>query len=363
MGEILGIGCSHGPHTRLTDETMANAFFRHVLSDDTTPVSVRDPANWPQVMRDEWGEDEGIAAARVHRDENLRGYRAVRTALDAFEPDFVVMFGDDQYENFKEDLLPPFCIYAMDSFDTHNAGWGASELRSATRPGARSLGTPVERPPMQESIAGSRAFGTFLANELVGRGFDVSCAWKLHHAKRLAHAFLYTVDYLDWDRTGFPYPIIPFHVSCYGSDLPVRTEGVTAPLGKLRDEDETTRPPIAPPPWRCYDLGRAVSAVVAETSYKVAIIGTASWSHASLTNMHGYLWGDVDSDRSRLQQLKQNQFAQWREIDADEMRRSGQHEMRNWLCLAGAMEGRHAEVVSYAETYLFNSSKCAAIFS
>ena len=27
-----------------------------------------------------------------------------------------MIFADDQYENFREDVLPPFCIYAMDEF-------------------------------------------------------------------------------------------------------------------------------------------------------------------------------------------------------------------------------------------------------
>jgi hypothetical protein len=44
------------------------------------------------------------------------------------------------------------------------------------------------------------------------------------------------------------------------------------------------------------------------------------------------------------------------------MRASGQHEMRNWICLAGAMEGRRAEILAYAETYIFNSCKCIALF-
>ena len=35
-----------------------------------------------------------------------------RAALDAFNPDFVLMWGDDQYENFREDIIPAYCISA-----------------------------------------------------------------------------------------------------------------------------------------------------------------------------------------------------------------------------------------------------------
>ena len=42
------------------------------------------------------------------------GFRAVRKSLDAFNPDLVLIFGDDQYENFREDIIPAFCVFGMD---------------------------------------------------------------------------------------------------------------------------------------------------------------------------------------------------------------------------------------------------------
>jgi len=117
MAEILGIGCPHGPHMRFTDETMTNCYFRINLRNAKTPAALRDPKNWPMKMRAEWGNDEGVSAARRHREEVISGFRAARQALDQFNPDFVLMFGDDQYENFKEDILPPFCVYAFDEFE------------------------------------------------------------------------------------------------------------------------------------------------------------------------------------------------------------------------------------------------------
>ena len=45
---------------------------------------------------------------------DLAAMRTVRQHLDAFAPDLVVIFGDDQYENFIEDIVPPFCIYIVD---------------------------------------------------------------------------------------------------------------------------------------------------------------------------------------------------------------------------------------------------------
>jgi hypothetical protein len=53
---------------------------------------------------------------------------------------------------------------------------------------------------------------------------------------------------------------------------------------------------------------------------------------------------------------------QWRDLDADQMRSSGQHEMLNWLCLVGAMEGRKASLQLFVESYIFNSDKAMVLF-
>ena len=67
-------------------------------------------------MRAEWGNDEGASSAARHRAELVGWLDKTRAALDAFKPDFVLMWGDDQYENFKEDVVPPYCISAYERF-------------------------------------------------------------------------------------------------------------------------------------------------------------------------------------------------------------------------------------------------------
>ena len=54
----------------------------------------------------------------------------------------------------------------------------------------------------------------------------------------------------------------------------------------------------------------------------------------------------------------------WRDLGWAEIEAAGQHELLNWICLAGAMHalGRRAEIVDWVETYVFNSSKCFAVF-
>jgi hypothetical protein len=360
VGEILGIGCPHGPQPQFTDETMANNYFRHNLTSERTSAYWKDQSHWPEAMRQEWGQDEGTTAARAHREAVIGAYRKAREALDAFKPDYVVMFGDDQFENFKDDVLPPFCVYSLEEYELGHHG----APRKRVAPNGMDFGIALERPPLQPTVEGDRRFGTHLAGELIRQGFDVACSWKLHHLASLGHAFTATLDYLDWDRRGFPYRLIPIHVSAYGEDTRMPIPGVEPVSGRLPEHvpEDTVLPPPSPPAWRCYDLGKAVAQVCQTSPHRVAIVGTASWSHASLTNLHGFVWGDVDEDRKRYEELRDGRQAEWRDLDATQMRASGQHEMRNWICLAGAMDGRRAEIITYAETYIFNSSKCIAVF-
>src|SRR5205823_14218044 len=121
-----------------------------------------------------------------------------RDELDAFQPDCVVIWGDDQYENFKEDCVPAFSVLAYDSVEmkpwTHN----------------RDRGTNAWDEPTEKTftLPGHREFGKFLASSLIHDGFDIAYAYKPLHGEGLGHAHQNSVLYLDWDRRGFPYPVV-----------------------------------------------------------------------------------------------------------------------------------------------------------
>ena len=82
------------------------------------PEKWQDPANWPEGLKKEIGDDEGASFNIRHRKEFAAECRRLRDAIDRFNPDFVVFWGDDQYENFKEDIIPPFCVFIQDEFRT-----------------------------------------------------------------------------------------------------------------------------------------------------------------------------------------------------------------------------------------------------
>ena len=346
MGEIIGLGLSHGPHGAHQDHTMAN-LVRRLMTAPATPDHLRDPRNWPVEMQREWGDDEGRAAAHEHRDRLAAGYRKLRQALDEFNPDVVLIWGDDQYENFHEDVVPAYCVFIEDEYVTHP--WENRGRGSSLPSGENIWG---EGPEWELRIPGAREAAKGLAVHLLQNDFDIAYAYKqLHH--NLGHAYWRTVAYLDYDRDkGFPYPIIPFHVNCYGRRF---THGRS---GDAFD-------PPGPSPRRCFEIGAATAEFFRDSPYRVALIGSSSWSHGSLTAKNHYMWPDVESDLRRYAELSEGHYKAWRDIPLETIEDAGQNELLNWVCLAGAMDalGHKPVQLEFVESRLFNSSKSIGVFA
>jgi len=343
MGEILGIGMTHGPMFQFPDEHMAD-ILRRDLTKKSVPQAMRDERNWPAPKRAEWGNDEGLAAARNHREVVVAQFRKIRAALVEFDPDFVLVWGDDQYENFREDVVPAFCVYMYDQLDC---------LPYANSPSMKAKSNVWNQPPDKlVKVQGHQEAAGFLTQELLSNDFDVAYAFKPHHHPSLAHAFMRTLVYTDYDQQGFLWPMIPFHVNCYGSAM----------LDRVPNAPSVAAFPSAPNPRRCYDLGKAVGDILRSSKYRAALIGSSSWSHAFLTPKNYGLYPDVETDRKRFGELKRGEQSRWRDLSLADLTDAGEHEMLNWICLAGAMEGRKADYAEMAETYIFNSTKVAAIF-
>ena len=354
MAQILGIGTTHSPPLSLP-EAAAAAYTHQALSAPNADPRYKDRANWPRGMLEEMGSDEAVSATAAHRSRLIDNFRRQRRLLDEFRPDFVVIFGDDQYENFQEDIIPPFCIYGLDDrFDAKP--WQRRRYVESGNAWNEAADWTFE-------LRGHRDGAKLMTSELIKRGVCMPYAYKTLHQALIAHAFLNTLLYLDYDRAGFPYPVVPFHVNCYGSEVLNTKGGHRAHLFRTIEQKGLPDPP-GPSAAMCMDIGRLLAQILAPSPYRVALIASSSWSHAALSTNTQRMIPDHASDRRLLEAFKAGDYSVWRNQTTEALNAAGQHEIFNWMLLAGAMEelGRKPVIDDYIETWLFQSNKVFASF-
>jgi len=352
MAEFLGLGVTHFPLLAGTDEHMAG-LLRWTLQDPDIPAAEKDPSNWSDSMRADWSDDCGAAAAATHRRQLREALAKCRAALDEFQPDVVVVWGDDQYENFREEVIPPFCVLAYDDLEVR-----PFELMNK-RGSPNAWGWP-EQTTFQ--LKGDADAARTLADKLLNTGFDIAYSYNKRPDAPYPHAILNTQLFLDYDHAGtqFPYRMIPITVNCYGQHAIARRGG----LARFADIRTERLDPVGPSPARCLALGRAVAAAYRDTDKRVALIASSSWSHAFLTDKTWHLRPDTEADRRLYDSFVGGDYESWSEVTGAQIVDSGQHEMLNWFCLAGAMSELNIplEWSELVTTDVFNSNKCFAIF-
>jgi hypothetical protein len=329
MGEILGLGITHYPGLTM-QATMAGRL-PTFIKDPLLPERWKDPANWPEKLREEWGNDEGEAHQQQHRASLIENFRWARKELDAFNPEVVLVWADDQYENFKEDCVPPFAVLAYDEFESHP--WQNSRGPNSWNESAETT----------FHFKGARLAGKYLTTRLLEAGFDIPYAYKPLHYE-MGHGFRNTALYLDWDRNGFPYPMLPITVNSYGRKLlgPPNHNPIGNPLAPV-NEDEMSPP--GPQPWRCFDLGRAIARAMVASPWRVALVASSS-------------------DKKYFEAMQNGDYEFWRKTPLEEVEAAGHHEVLNWYCLIGAMAelGRKPDEAHFLESWLCNSSKVFTVF-
>ncbi|MGE5537868.1 MAG: extradiol ring-cleavage dioxygenase [Gemmatimonas sp.] len=351
MGAVLGLGLSHFGGFFFPDAEMG-ARITDAMERGRLPAHLRDPSGWPAGMREEWGNDRGTAFAARHRAAYFRGLKEVRTALDSFRPDAVIIFGDDQYECFREDLVPAYCVFVMKEFV-------AKPYARARGIGGGSLNIWNDPPDTAFRYRGAEDVARRLVYGLLGRGFDPAYAYKVPHQDHLGHAFTNTLLYLDHERRGFDVPIVPFAINAYGSAL-IREKGglAGASAGPAASDD-----PPGPNPRRLFDMGAAIAEILAESPWRVALVASSSFSHGFLTAKNHFLYPDVETDRVRFAELKRGDYTAWRDLPLSTLEASGQHELLNWYPVIGAMDrlGQKPRYAELFESWTMNSDKCVCV--
>jgi hypothetical protein len=348
MAEVQLLGMTHYPPFAWADGYMAG-IMNAILNDPGIPAREKDPAAWPAPMRAEWGDDRGRTAASAHRADMIAGLDRVRGELERFDPDVVLVWGDDQYENFREDLIPPFSILAypdrvIDQYETPVGKFAPSYWDE-----------PKDRKLL---VRGRPDIGRWLAGELLKSDFDVSYAYQPLHDEFLPHSFLNTVLFLDHRRTGFTWPMICFPINCYGRKI-VAAHGAWKPIGTGLELD-----PPSPSPRRLMSLGARVARLLRDSPWRVSVIASSSWSHAFLTDHTWRLRPDTDADRVLYGHLVNGDYDEWEKLTLDDVEKAGQQELLNWCAIVGAARelGVKPQWTKFVDTWIFNSNKVFAVW-
>lgn len=355
MSEILGVGITHYPPLLGQPATYAN-LLRAILRSPHIPDAQKEPSSWPDAMQAQWNDE--VAEAEEHQRRHIDALRVVREAIDAFNPDAVIIFGDDQYENFKEDVIPPFNMYCMDGF--------VSKPFGMIRPPAHESNIWGVEPDFDYELPGAGRLARRLADAIISNDCPIAYSYKFNNQDHLTHAFANALVYLDWDQKGWSYPIVPIAVNCYGTGV-VQTRGGMAQLFDPRPVEERdpyldAPGPAGPTPRSCFAVGEALRRALDAEGGRYVVMASSGWSHAFLTEKHYWLYPDREFDLDRVNELKTGDQAKWAELTNAAVEGAGSQEFKNWICLAGVVPERKAEVVEYLDTWIFNSQKCFALF-
>ena len=204
----------------------------------------------------------------------------------------MVIFGDDQYENFREEIIPPYCLHIYDEIECLPFHDGPASMGRPTIWDRQADEQIVVQHHTARAAPGARADRPRLRHALRAE------APRRHG---LAHAHLNTVTFLD-RPAGLPLRC-PISVNCLGSD-------VFEPFG-VRGGRGCGRAAAGPSPRRCFALGRASrrprgEPLAGRDNRLVGLVALFPDSRAS------GLYSDVDADRARFADLEAGQQARWR---------------------------------------------------
>jgi hypothetical protein len=223
----------------------------------------------------------------------------LRDEAVAREAQACVVLSNEHYTNFFLENFPQICIGLGEK------NWGPTEEW-----------LPIDK----VWIPGHSGLGNHIAVHTLNSGFDPAFS----HQLELDHGIM-TV-YYELDQT-MKLPLVPIVQNC-----------AVPPLMPVR---------------RAYEFGRAVGAAI--RSYdgleRVALVGAGGLSHWIGNPRVGDI--DEDFDRWFLERLERREMDQVLDMQDDEIELAGNgnHEMRTWVAVAGAMDPVTATTLAYEPVY------------
>lgn len=272
--------------------------------------------------------------AKFHR--CMRAMGRLRTVLADARPDVLLIFGDDQGEQFGFGNFPALSIFLGKEFD----GYKVAPEFGLPAPGTSRSPRP-KSPDEWVTVKGHPGLAKYLMEGLVERGFDMSFSMELPDKDEgIGHAFMRPSYYL---RPDYDLPTVPIFVNCFFAPQPT---GV-----------------------RCYELGRAVGALIDQCpdDLRVAVLGSGGLWHTpgapgSIVNGpfdNAVLDAVRAGDAARMAEFFDSQrpdepMADTPMSPGTGMRgglSAGTGEIRNWIAAAAVVDGQAGVVVDYVPVH------------
>ena len=207
----------------------------------------------------------------------------LRQKLEAFDPDVLIVVGDDQHENLVDDNMPPFSIYLGEEVEASVSLRYLNQPKSENRTKYR----------VDAKLAGALVAG------LMDEGFDPAYSKRTRYDGGLGHAFARVLKFLTPDAGR---RVIPVMVNTYY--------------------------PPAPSAHRCAQFGVALAKLVDRlpSTDRVVVIASGGLSHTKI---------DEQLDEKFIRALQHNDTDYMSGIPASVLV-EGTSEIRNWIVTAAA---------------------------
>jgi hypothetical protein len=216
-----------------------------------------------------------------------------RQALEAADLDVLLMIAPDHFTNFFVDNMPPFCIGLNDEYIGPVEEW---------------LGIP------KKHIKGAGKVAREILSSALEQGIDLSFSETL----KLEHSVMVPLTLL---VPGMNVPIIWIMTNC-----------LVPPMPTLR---------------RCWEVGRALRAIVKGRPERFGIVGTGGLSHHPGAPEMGDIDDDFDGYFLRMLETANVDAILSMPKERIDAAGFGTWEIRQWLTVAGAVPERRGQTLTY----------------
>lgn len=311
---VLGLGTSHSPQLGVPG---AQWDLMRAKDENDKRMDYNALMERVRATRPNFAEEELGAELFQERDDACQtAIRGLGQVLREVNPDVMVVFGDDQHEQFLDDNLPMLSVYHGDTVEVRNRRRGAHPDQSLFGANLPWQSFSDSRDEVGDgSHPGHPALAQHLIRTLCDEGFDIARTNTLKADVGIGHAFGFVYRRIHPEAK---IPMVPFMVNTY-------------------------YPPNQPTPKRCYALGQAVRRSIEawDQDLRVAIVASGGLSHVIM---------DEEVDRITLDGLIEKDPERLCSLPVDRLF-GGTSEIRNWVIAAGALEPMNMTLVDYVTAY------------